>query len=604
MSDGQIGLNLKVNGLAEASNQIENFSKRSQMALTSLNQVVQDLPFGFIGIQNNLPVLAQQFGTLVKETGGITAAFKSLGSTLISPTGIIFGISAITAGITLLIQKYGSLGEAFDAIFSSQKQLTESQKEIINNIAEESTKVFTLYGLYTNLNDNRLLQDEVLKKLNKAAPEYFKNLDSETNKIEQLNIATDKYIKSLLGKIFVETQQAQVTEILKKYGEELNNVVDTEINLAKQRDKDKNQVKNQLELINRLSESQKNLSDISVPITPVIPKKTTTELIQDISDRLKTDITSLFGATKKFADVLNLDDLFGKDKTKKSINNTDKLVADSNKRQETAFNILKEAYIATLTDREKELYRVQDEYEQKRAGLLRANIFDFALIEEEKLIRIREIVAKYDEIDRKAREKKAKEEFELAQDQIRQVEKLSKNAELIIPPPKIKIDYTQLGFSEEITNFLQQGFKIEEAIKKVQNGYLETGRIIYSNVINPLNELFNVVLSNGQVSWDEFTKSVVQSLTKLYAKLAATAAIAALISLASGGGSTVGGLSFGQAFGSLFGFRLGRGGVANPGFSGIQGGGMQMAGQVNLVLRGQDLVGSLNRTNSQFSRVG
>jgi hypothetical protein len=29
-----------------------------------------------------------------------------------------------------------------------------------------------------------------------------------------------------------------------------------------------------------------------------------------------------------------------------------------------------------------------------------------------------------------------------------------------------------------------------------------------------------------------------------------------------------------------------------------------MAGSVNMVLRGQDLVGSINRTNSQFSRVG
>ena len=40
--------------VAGASKQIDDFSKKSRIALTNLSLVAQDLPFGFIGIQNNL----------------------------------------------------------------------------------------------------------------------------------------------------------------------------------------------------------------------------------------------------------------------------------------------------------------------------------------------------------------------------------------------------------------------------------------------------------------------------------------------------------------------------------------------------------------------
>ena len=49
---------------------------------------------------------------------------------------------------------------------------------------------------------------------------------------------------------------------------------------------------------------------------------------------------------------------------------------------------------------------------------------------------------------------------------------------------------------------------------------------------------------------------------------------------------------------------IGIGGVANPSFGGVQAGSLGMSGQVNVVLRGSDLVGSLNRTNATINRVG
>ena len=588
-------------GLPES---LPNTTKKSTIALNDLSRVVQDLPFGFIGIQNNIPALVQSFGGLTQAEGGLRAGLAGLGKSLIGPAGLLFAFSAVTSAITFAIQKYGSLGAAFDAIFKSSNQLSESQKKIIDNIAEESTQVFTLFGLYTNLNDNRNLQEQVLQKLNKVSPEYFGNLDKEINKLGELNIATDKYIKSLLGKIFVETQQAQVTEILKKYAAQLNKVVENEINLSKQRDKDKNKLKDQVELFDRLEKSQKKLSDIVVPVSPLVTKKTTTDVIKDLSDSLKKDITDLFGASSKFADVLNLDDIFGKKQegTRKSTEKIDKTIEESNQRQEAAFKILQQAYIATLTEREQELFKIQDEYEQKRGDLLRANISDFSLIEEEKLIAIRKVVEKYDKIALDEFEKQKNAELKIAKEQAKQIEDLFKNDTLNFQP-KINIDYSKLGFSQQILDQLNKGFTIGEAVKNIENQTLSVGKSIFNNIINPLNQVFDVILSKGEKSWENFTKSVVEQLKKLYARLAAAAAIAGILSLATGG-TAGGGVSFIKAFGSILGVNLGGGNIANPSFGGVQPGGMQMAGSVNMVLRGQDLVGSLNRTNSQFSRIG
>ena len=71
--------------------------------------------------------------------------------------------------------------------------------------------------------------------------------------------------------------------------------------------------------------------------------------------------------------------------------------------------------------------------------------------------------------------------------------------------------------------------------------------------------------------------------------------------MAPGVGSLLG-AGFSGISDDVLGEFLGEGAKVN--FAGVQGGGMQMAGAVNLTLRGSDLVGSINRTNSTINRVG
>ncbi len=73
------------NSISKAGKGLNDLSKSGNTAgqsLTNLGRIAQDLPFGFIGIQNNLVPLTESFGRLKAETGSAGGAFRALASSL------------------------------------------------------------------------------------------------------------------------------------------------------------------------------------------------------------------------------------------------------------------------------------------------------------------------------------------------------------------------------------------------------------------------------------------------------------------------------------------------------------------------------------------
>jgi len=129
--------------VASAGKQIEDFSKKSRIALTNLSLVAQDLPFGFIGIQNNLPGVISSFGELTKEAGGVGGAFKQLSGALIGPAGLFLAFSVVTSAVTMLTLKYGSLGAALDALFTKQTKFNEVIVRANESLKEYNKSIIT-----------------------------------------------------------------------------------------------------------------------------------------------------------------------------------------------------------------------------------------------------------------------------------------------------------------------------------------------------------------------------------------------------------------------------------------------------------------------------
>src|SRR5690625_8035120 len=95
-------------------------------------------------MQHNITLLDQSSIQLRSQTGSTRAAFASFGKTFLGASGILLGVSALTTLITVAVQKYGSLGNAFDALFGNltsvekaQKAVNEAFKKSIDSTSDE-----------------------------------------------------------------------------------------------------------------------------------------------------------------------------------------------------------------------------------------------------------------------------------------------------------------------------------------------------------------------------------------------------------------------------------------------------------------------------------
>lgn len=167
----------------------QNYTKNAGAAggaVNSLSRIVQDAPFGFIAIQNNIAETVSQFGVLVNKSGGVANALKSVGASLLGPTGILLGINFLISGVTLLVQKYGSLSAAAEAILrplSEQARLhklvSDAQAQGQKDAQKELIQLDKLYHAATNLNVPLLERQKIVDALQKKFPAYFKDLNDE-----------------------------------------------------------------------------------------------------------------------------------------------------------------------------------------------------------------------------------------------------------------------------------------------------------------------------------------------------------------------------------------------------------------------------------------
>lgn len=585
MSDGKLKVKAEVDGLEEAGRKIDDFSKRSTIALTSLNQVIQDLPFGFIGIQNNLPILVQQFGSLVKETGSVKNAFLELGGAISGTVGIVFGVSVLTSAITGLVQKYGTLGKAIDVIVGNTITATDVQNQLTDAINSTSgaskVEVIELQNLSNaliNTNAGSKQRKDYIELTNKEYPGLLANIDAETLSSEKLRDVLTERIGLQISQINLNAQQKILEERLTKaYNEQYKTLKDVEkLNPFEI-------LSNQLKgLIQNFKEGKLQNDAFSFLLKGL--NQTLGNSSTEVSEYEKALDKNQIALNKVNAEILaNIK--AGRDKAKSdkdAIKNSIELAKLEEKRarlleqiRRSELESIKTTNIKVGKDNINNLIR----YGQLQVKNKPIEFFD--------------IVSVQDSFDKFLNKIKAN-------------------------PPKPTIDVTPLAapeinaalqkrldlFNENYKIAKELGLTVVEYDEIQRKSFLETGQVIYNSILTPLNQLFDVILTKGKKSWEDFTASVVQSLKKLLVKLAAAAALAAILSAISGGASNVsgGGVGFFEAFGSLLGLK--GGGVAKPSFGGVQPGGMQMAGSVNMVLRGQDLVGSLNRTNSQFSRIG
>jgi len=205
-------------------------TNQASMSLMNFNRVVQDAPFGIIGIANNIDPLIQSFVNLRKETGSGKAAFQALLGALTGGGGLLVGVSVLTSALQFVqvgFSRWGAsandaknktndLNKETKTAVLFQQQFFYALKDITTEVAKEAANVTILIKTLKTETTTREERNNAIKELNKISPELFKNLSSEKIEIDNLNSAYQKYINSIQARVRLQLLESQLQDVLKQ----------------------------------------------------------------------------------------------------------------------------------------------------------------------------------------------------------------------------------------------------------------------------------------------------------------------------------------------------------------------------------------------------
>ena len=512
----------------------------AQYALTNLSRVASDAPFGFIAIQNNIDPLIQSFQQLSAQSGGAKNAFKALFASLAGPAGVVLGISVVSSAITGLIQKYGSLSNALDALMQKNDAFSKTQREIASirksaneEAGQEIARLDLLRSVatdYTNSLENR---KEAASQLLKVYKEYLPNLTQEQILNDKAADAINRAKDAILAKALATAAEKKLAEIGAKILDNELEKIDAATRYGRALD------------INRKA----NEESIRQGVKGVAAVNTATVAANTELEKTRDRLTELGQAG------LELQRIY-----------------DTVLKLGTSF--AKKAGDAFIPD--------------PKGGEAKKQIADFSKF----LARdfVTELDLSVDEEFRKNNPFTPPKQFGpfnpidliIADINVREANERAKRIAAFQEQQRISL--------------LARNKATFEALKAQQQEFQNTLTI---GLAQPLGDLIFNFLDKGKFAFKDFADAAITAIKRIVAQLVATKIIQLLASLTPFGQ----GLKAAKGIGAFLqgGFSFVTRGASAPNFGGIQGG---LSGEVVFVQRGADLVGVLNRTNNRIGRVG
>lgn len=297
---------------AKAGAALNTLNKGTANATTTLfnfGRVVQDAPFGLIGIANNIDPLISSFQSLKATTGTTGAAFKALLGSLAGPAGIGIAISAVTSALIAFgPQLFGASKEA--------KALDEALDGMAKTTAEDLVKLQS-YALFAQ--DASKATDERKKAvdaLQKEYPQYLKNISDEALLTGKATEALNKSVDAILRKATLDLLKDEIAAIVAESAKQIL-AVEKGIIAAKQAQAAQERLKKGLDGTNDEFEKQaqaalasgRAMGDITREYSSlnnaaeVFAENTPEKRIARIKDELQALVGPLVAASVNFEDL-------------------------------------------------------------------------------------------------------------------------------------------------------------------------------------------------------------------------------------------------------------------------------------------------------------
>lgn len=226
-----VGFETNLNRVGDAANRAGGQIQRlpgglnpAIFSLTNMGRVLQDLPYGLIGVANNITPLIEsmvQLSANAKATG--VSMGKQLLASITGGGGLIFGFSILTS-----VMQFATLGlSAFTRGAGSTKSKTEEMKDevfsfgrVVDEVAGElSRSAGRVTTLFSAISSGKLNFDErkaALKELAAVNKEFFGSLKEEDGLIKGLQTAYDGYLLRLKEIGRAKAIESQLTKLFDK----------------------------------------------------------------------------------------------------------------------------------------------------------------------------------------------------------------------------------------------------------------------------------------------------------------------------------------------------------------------------------------------------
>lgn len=605
--------------------QIPNQAKDARVALYGLNQVVRDLPFGFIAISNNIPVALDQFQKLISTSGGVGNAFRNLGSALIGAGGLSFAFSAVTSLITTAIQKYGSLGTAINDVFDlidrntlANIKQTDAIDKSTASLVTEISKINQLVDVLSDAEAPQADRINSYKQLAKEYPGIIQDLTQENaltaQGVDFIKFRTQETLKYIILKgkeaalvdliktNSIESQKAQ-TALIRQLTGEGRTFVDTIIDIGKawatgtppviETAKEVGKLGKEIEKYSKTLQSTRSQIIATDPLISGLDKtlpKTKEQLAQEA--RLQQKAAEDLRQARIAAEIKIIESRIKLEES--ALKNLDNLTREY---QDKKLNILKletdirklqiEATITDTKQRNEALKNLDLEYANDARAIINGLADD----------------------RKKANDKQVSDAKNALAQQTKDLEDYINNTTEAYN--RQDPGGVQRRINEFYKNLAAQNKAIDESLKQQSKAYNDFAKNLASNFANIAGDLAEAFM-NGQNAAEVFRSSLKRLIADLVVTIAKAAILRTITSAIGGGGgfaASTGGLLGGGGGFNLFDFFGARaeaiaGNAPRPRGVNIGAGGMTLAGNVTFVQRGTDLVGVLNAGNARIKRVG
>lgn len=211
-----------INQAATSLGRIPGASNAATNSLTNLGRVIQDAPFGFLGIANNLNPLLESFQRLKATTGTTGGAIRALGAELLGPAGLGIALSVTSSLLIVFGDRLFGASKAAKEAEDKAGQLKTAISGIFAETAKEVTQVGSFIAVLKSETETRERKLAAIKELQKVQPEIFKGLKLEGSAVQGLDAAYQAYLANLQNVIAAKIIQARldqkIEELLKKQG--------------------------------------------------------------------------------------------------------------------------------------------------------------------------------------------------------------------------------------------------------------------------------------------------------------------------------------------------------------------------------------------------